>query len=315
MEAHPRTSATRLPPLAVPEIMTTAGLHELGHDAAAIRRKVRAGELVRLRRGHYAAPALGAAERERCRVLAVLEAQGGSPVVSHATAARAWGLPVRRAATTDVHLLVAGQSRSKRRGGVHLHGGRLAADEVTVHQGMPLTTLARTVIDMARSEDPGWALAAADAALHTGLVDRTQLDEQLVRQAGVRGSAHARAVVRMADARVESPGESLCRAALRQHGVPDPVLQQSLHDDAGFVGRVDFWWPQQRVVLEFDGREKYFANARPGLSPSDVLWAEKRREDRLRALGCTVVRCTWDEVLHHPEQVAERVLRALASVA
>lgn len=65
------------------------------------------------------------------------------------------------------------------------------------------------------------------------------------------------------------------------------------------MARVDFWWPQCRVVGELDGRVRYRADVVPGtrdgVDPADVVWREKLREDRIRATGATVVRCTWDE--------------------
>ena len=295
-----------------PEVLTTAELGRRGVDAAAIRRLLRRGELVRLRRGHYVWASVPQAAREHCRVRAALAARTGSPAVSHGTAAQLWGLPVRLAATHDVHLTAAGSPRTRCRRGVHVHGGRLAESETRVHQGFLVTSVARTVVDLARSEEFRWGLVTADAALHTGLVQPQELQEQLLRHSRSRGLSQARAVVTMADSLVESPGESLCRAALLQHGVPLPQLQHVLRDEQGFVARVDFWWQEFKLVLEFDGREKYLANLRPGSSPTDVLWAEKQREDRLRALGCIVVRCTWDEVLHHPERVARRVLQAMS---
>ncbi len=65
------------------------------------------------------------------------------------------------------------------------------------------------------------------------------------------------------------------------------------------MARVDSWWPQCRVVGELDGRVRYRADVVPGtrdgVDPADVVWREKPREDRIRATGATVVRCTWDE--------------------
>jgi very-short-patch-repair endonuclease len=77
-----------------------------------------------------------------------------------------------------------------------------------------------------------------------------------------------------------------------------------LYDEAGLIGRVDFLWRKHRIVGEADGRAKY---DRP-----QVLWNEKRREDRLRAAGFEVVRWSWDDITHRPELVSERLLTAFA---
>lgn len=316
MDQHAPDPTARLtplptPPLQPPALLTTAELLRRGHGHVAIRAMVRSGELTHVRRGHYLARPGDDEGLRRARIHAALASGRESLVVSHGSAALLWGLPVRRAATDQIQLSEPGARRSRQQGDIHLHGGALPPGDVVERGRLRLTSVERTVVDLARSQDLRWALVSADAALHRGMATRESLLSQLESQAGTRGMGRARPAIVLADALVESPGESLCRAAIRQHGLPDPELQHNLYDEAGFVGRVDFWWKAQRVVLEFDGREKYFANARPGTTPQDVLWAEKKREDRLRALGCIMVRCTWDEVLHHPEVVARRVLQAL----
>ena len=93
-------------------------------------------------------------------------------------------------------------------------------------------------------------------------------------------------------------GESLSRARIRELGLVVPELQVEVSDRSGRVGRVDFWWPDVRLVGEFDGRVKYRTD---GLDDSRALeervWAEKVREDRLRATGRAVVRWTWGTAL------------------
>jgi very-short-patch-repair endonuclease len=83
------------------------------------------------------------------------------------------------------------------------------------------------------------------------------------------------------------------------------VLQAEFHDRDGFIGRVDFYFPAYNVVIEFDGLLKY-----GGGSP-EVLIREKRREDRLRALGLTVVRTDWSD-FDHPAHLAATIRQALA---
>ncbi len=95
---------------------------------------------------------------------------------------------------------------------------------------------------------------------------------------------------------------------LHRHGIRPPRRQVPFHDEDGFIGRVDFWWQDAHVVGEFDGKVKYGRNNPSQRSPEDVLWAEKRREDRLRATGASVVRWTTTD-LHCPT----RLIRALTA--
>ena len=118
-------------------------------------------------------------------------------------------------------------------------------------------------------------------------------------------ASHAASMLRFADGRRESVGESRCGVALAIAGI-DVTPQVAIRDEHGdLVGRVDFLVTGTKVVVEFDGKVKYASGDR------QVLWDEKRREDRLRALGYTVVRLTWAD-LERPGAVAAAVQRALA---
>lgn len=89
-----------------------------------------------------------------------------------------------------------------------------------------------------------------------------------------------------------------------EHGLPRPRLQTVFRDRFGLIGRVDFDFEEYEAVVEFDGALKY-----GGGSP-EVLLREKRREDRLRALGRTVIRTDWSD-LDHPAELAARILNVL----
>jgi hypothetical protein len=102
-------------------------------------------------------------------------------------------------------------------------------------------------------------------------------------------------VAQLADARSMSPGESLSRAVMFRLSLPRPDLQVTVEDADGLVGIADFGWPG--VVGEFDGRGKYGVG--PDSDPAEaaeVLWREKRREDRLRR-QVRVARWTWADAL------------------
>ncbi|MHA7295344.1 PDDEXK family nuclease [Arthrobacter sp. HLT1-21] len=100
-----------------------------------------------------------------------------------------------------------------------------------------------------------------------------------------------------------SPGESASRAQMGLWGIEPPELQTRFTDARGFVAQTDFYWREQRLIGEFDGLVKY---QKPeymgGRSASQVVVDEKIREDRLRALGFTVVRWIWEDV-YKPERL------------
>ncbi|MDO5534802.1 MAG: hypothetical protein Q4F65_09140 [Propionibacteriaceae bacterium] len=154
-----------------------------------------------------------------------------------------------------------------------------------------VTTLAQTAADLMRRYTFRPALAVADAALRLG-ADRHELFA-LVQ--GGRGCRIASEAVLRADARSESPYESLCRALMLQHGIPLPELQVDLTDERGFIGRVDFWWRYARLVGEFDGMVKLLDHLGDD-SIADALAHRSARDDRLRARGETVLHWVADDI-------------------
>jgi hypothetical protein len=177
--------------------------------------------------------------------------------------------------------------------------------------GIPVTSLARTVLDLCRTLPIEQAVAAGDRALAHGLVMEV-LEEALSRMRRWPGTSQARRAVAFLDARSESAGESASRVRLHQDGLPAPDLQRDIFGPTGrFVARVDFYWDEERTIGEFDGKVKYGRLRRPGESMEDVVFAEKVREDALRDLGWQIVRWLWAD-LYRPGVIRDRVLRAFA---
>jgi len=109
-------------------------------------------------------------------------------------------------------------------------------------------------------------------------------------------------VIGEASALSQSVGETRTRAVVRQLGFPPPTLQFEVVDAEGSMYG-DLAWPKFRVILEFDGRMKYTRDEYTGGDPATVVWREKRREDRLRRLGWTIVRVVWAD-LERPSTLA-----------
>lgn len=291
-----------------PTPLLTSDLTAAGYSATELARMGRAGELVHLRRGAWL-PEAPDDEATRHRLLIqVTLAMTVDGVVSHASAAVLHGLPTF-GELTQVHLTRA-SGRGKRRGYVHLHVAPFSPDEVFERDGVVLTSLARTVLDLARCLSYPEAVAIGDAALRLGL-DPAELEHLLGRATRRPGVGAARRVVGFVDGRSESVGESFSRVILHRLGLAPSSLQLEVRDGTGgLVGRCDFGWEERRTVGEFDGRAKYGRLLRPGQDPGDVVWAEKHREDAIRDLGLQVVRWTWADLAR--ERVLEgRLQRAL----
>jgi len=213
------------------------------------------------------------------------------------------------AALGRVHVTRPAAGRGKARGYVHQHTARLPPDDVTEVGGVLVTTLERTVVDLARTLPVEQAVAAGDAALRRG-AHQQRLVEVLERARGWPGLPVARRVVAFLDARSESAGESASRVVLHRIGLPPSELQLVVVDEHGHVvARCDFGWRQHRTVGEFDGRVKYGRLLRPGQRVEDVVYAEKRREDAVRDCGEQVVRWGWMD-LQRPPSLAARLQRA-----
>jgi Transcriptional regulator, AbiEi antitoxin/Protein of unknown function (DUF559) len=269
-----------------------------------IRRLIRAGDWVIVRRGVLAA-AVVVEEPRRLRVAEAAAAWlslGRRPVLSHTSAALLHRLvlpddPVVQL-TADPRTL-----RSRRGDGFLLHAATLAPHHTAEVDGLPVTSVARTVVDLGRRLPFQQAVVLADDALHRRLVEREEL-ERVLRDCAVWPRVRRAAlVVAASDELAESPLETLCRLLFARHGLPPPDRQTLIIDPRdGWHARVDFCWPSHRTVVEADGRLKYS-------TPAD-LWDEKLRQERIEEVGYAVLRVTWAQVTREPAATVARVLRA-----
>lgn len=158
--------------------------------------------------------------------------------------------------------------------------------------GLEVTDLPRTVVDVARTSRFAEGVMVADAA-----IEREVLRDDLLAElppAGHRGVRRARDVIAFADGRSGSPLESLSRVSILEAGLPAPDLQYVFTDAEGRMP-VDFWWPSYGVVGEFDGKVKYLDERyRNGRTMEQVLLDEKWREARLRRQRGVRAVARWD---------------------
>jgi hypothetical protein len=213
------------------------------------------------------------------------------------------------AAIERVHATRSRSGNGRRRSLVHVHGAPLDATDICLVDGVAVTSIARTVLDLARTLPMEQAVAVGDRALREGL-PASDLAAGLLRMERWPGVRQARRVVQFLDPRSESVGESVSRVRFRSDGLPAPELQVTIRAaDGTLIARVDFLWKAQRTVGEFDGKVKYGRALEPGQPLEEVLYQEKLREDLIRDSNFQVVRWTWSD-LYRPGVIRGRVLRA-----
>lgn len=293
--------AERRPDPGLPLVVTRAGARRAGMTDHQISWRATSGRWERPRRGVFVLPGAAAAgfDDDIVRLVAALRSTRREVVVGHAHAARLWGLPEPRGGWGEpVLLTTTGPHRA--RNGCRIVVTPLADDEVVAHRGALVTSPVRTVTDCLRTLPPPDALAVADAAARL-LVPAATVVAAVDALVGWPGVVQGRRLASLADGRRESVLESWSALAFDEHGVPMPLWQVDVEDDAGFVGRGDGWW-DCGVVGESDGKAKYRLRAaeRGGLDAerlAEVLDEERRREERMRRAGLSVVRWGAKDVL------------------
>jgi hypothetical protein len=289
--------------------VTSAELRAAGLSTAQIRRLVDRGVLQHVGYGAYARTALSEkvagdrAGQQALRLASVLAVAGPGAVGSHHSAAAIHGLDLltRQPAGVVAVTRAPGASRTGRPG-VRLHIAALPREHVAARGGIRVTSVARTVVDLARTSSFRAGVVVADSALRGKQVTKDELRAVAADCARWPGIREANLVVEFSDGRSESALESISRVAFRDHGIPAPELQAPVGGDNGVVGRADFLWARYGTVGEADGALKY-AN-------TDRAISQLRRDAALRAAGFEVVHFTWQEIVKTPGQVATSIRAA-----
>lgn len=275
-----------------------------GRDDHALRRRARAGELVRVAPGAYVPAPIwaeaDARQQHALRVRAVVGRLTSDVVVSHESALALHGFPLLGRWPDRVHVVDRGRARTLTSATLVRHAADVVAADLTSSWGMPSLVPVRAALDVARTRDLRGGLVVIDHGLRSRSISRSAADSYLAARTAFRGTRVTALALALADPFSESAGESLSRAGMFEGGLARPVLQKEFRDRAGFVARVDFWWPCCGVVGEFDGLVKYLGRAeRGGRTPEQVVVDEKLREDRIRAVPGVrgFARWVWDDAL------------------
>lgn len=277
-----------------------------GVTDAELRRAHRNGAVVRPCRGAYLAAdddrAGDPVWRHTVRVRAIASHLSPDAVVSHQSAAALHGLWLWKVPLDRVHVVRDRDHGGRRTRSLHVHPAPLAPDEIVEVGSLAVTSVARTVADLARTVPFEPAVVAADSALRPGGERRAITQPDLLAAVrggrGRTGNAAAERIARFADGASTGVPESRSRVAIHRAGLPAPVQQRHVYDGlGGWLATVDFWWDgAPAVVGEFDGKVKYGRSLRPGRSEGDAVFEEKIREDLLRAENLAVVRWTWRDL-------------------
>jgi hypothetical protein len=272
-------------------------LIEAGLRRGAIEHRIRVGWLHRMHRGVFAVghPPLTREARWMGAVLACGEGAG----LSHACATALWEIRPYTGAWIDVSVPTrAGRLRRDR---IRLHRPRtFGRDDITLRNGIPVTTVARTLLDVAVTLAPPQLARTVEQTEIRRLFDLKAIDETLARHPHHPGRARLRRALDLYrhDELTRSDLEPIFLALCDAHGVPRPLVNHVIE------GReVDFLWPEQRVIVETDGRATHFTIA--------AYERDRARDAYLLTLGYRVLRFTELQVRLDGPTVAERLVAVL----
>jgi very-short-patch-repair endonuclease len=281
-------------------VVSRGQLLGLGVTRDEIDWRVSVGALHVIHRGVYAVG--HTAITVRGRWMAAVLASGPGAVLSHRSATALWG--IWGSGAGEIHVTVPRKSRSQR--SIHRHFGALPFDEVTKHHGIPVTSAARAVLDLAADKGEAAAESALRELEYLGLYGPLSIPTLLRRYPRHRGAATVeRCLERLSDdpgGRIRSPLEELFLPFLDTHHIPRPRLNHSLTiGDDRF--QVDCFWPEARLVGELDGFQSHGTRRAHG--------ADRKRDRRLLAASFRVVRITQAHLATEPADVAADLLALL----
>ena len=262
---------------------------------------VASGELVRFRHGFYTFAdlwtPLDEVGRHLVRARAVQHALGDRAAMSHHTGALAhgivtWGLDLSR-----IHVTRLDGASGRTEGDIIHHEGRPGTDVVTNKAGLLVLPVDRCVVEAATLVTGEQSLVMFDSYLHLKLGDDSTLMRRFEAMRRWGGTQHLQLPIRMANGAADGPGESRGRWLFWSSGFPAPKLQYEVRRaDGSLVGIADWAWEEYRLLGEFDGEVKYGRFLRPGETPGDAVFREKRREDEMREVtSWGMVRLIWDD--------------------
>ena len=278
-------------------IVTYEQLRDAGLGAGAIDLRVRNGRLHRVHRGVFAVGHTRISQEGRW--LAAVLALGEGAVLSHVSAAALWG--IRHSGSAYVHVTVPTPGGRHRRRGIIVHRSlTLTPDDIGEERGIAVTSVSRTLLDLAGMLTPTRLERAVERSLALRLFDLRAVEAVLAANPRRPG---ARTLTQVVDSIHHEPSltrlelEALMLDLCDAHAIERPEVNVLVD---GF--EVDFLWRAQRVIAETDGREDH--------GTPTAFERDRERDERLTVLGYRVLRFSYRRVVRHPAAVAA-TLRAL----
>lgn len=280
-------------------VVTRAQLLAFGVSERTIDRWIRQRRLIPIHAGVYAVG--HRILTPRGHLLAAVLACGPTAVLSHMSAGALWNLLATAQTRTDV--TVPGTSR-KSQSGIRVHRTRhLDPEDIAAIGGIPVTSLARTVVDLAGVLRPQQRLEVIEEADRLEILDFAAVQRVIDRRPMVKGVAHLRRII---DEYTEAPNtrsrlERDFLALITEAGLPKAQLNTKI---AGMT--VDVYWPEWRLVVELDSRAYH-------LTPRQFE-TDRIRDARVQRLGIRILRITRRRLKTAPDAVLADI-RALAALA
>jgi hypothetical protein len=272
--------------------VTFAQLRAAGLSRQQVWRRVEAGWLLPR---HHEVFAVGHVPRTReSRWHAAVLALGDEAVLSHRSAGARWRI-VRGATPTEV--LVPSMLDRRPRDGILVHRAQVPREHITTRDGIPVTTLLRTLLDLATVMKTRQLARAFEEAQVLHHLPPEPLAAEVLSRRGYRGNAHLRAVLDGAvdPARVRSILELRFLRLCAAHGIPRPEVNVPIGP-----WTVDFLWPDQNLAVETDGTDFHRTPAKRD--------RDRRKDAYLTSHSLSVTRLTWADVTERPQATARRVI-------
>jgi very-short-patch-repair endonuclease len=226
---------------------------------------------------------------------------------SHATAAKLWNLTDRK--PERIEIVTSRHLRSHRLDFVVHESKDLREIDIVDVKGIPTTSAVRTVVDLGASRPYWFVEKCIDSGLRMKLFSASEVDAFIgrVARSGRNGVGTARPIIEQRfgwATNTESELEDLFRRVVLASGFPMPEAQFVLNDDRGsFVGRFDFVYEDERVLVELDSERWHMDQG--------SFRRDREKQNLAHALGWTVYRFTWSQLVDHPDEV--RAILASAS--
>lgn len=188
------------------------------------------------------------------------------------------------------------------RAGLQIRRCVLKEHDVVTARGLPATSIFRTLRDLCLASSLTESVTFADMALHARLISAAEISQRVGRSAREYGVPRFRQVLKHMEPKSESPMESRLRMRLVLARLPRPEAQVTIRDGNRFLGRVDLYYREQRLGIEYDGG-----------THRESLTEDNRRQNRLLEAGVRLLRFTAGDIYNHPDVVARLVRSALVA--